>query len=373
MTGAPGPGADRRGSASVVPRWVQGSSDLFAMLVTAVLVGIFLVLIGWFSPVLGPLGLGLFLAALAAPLFTWLADRGRSAAVALALTIAVLVLLVGGIVILALVSVRSLTDSLDEYSALLETRYPDAGALAPLRDVVPPDVLVDILRSVVDIVTNVGGSLVFAMVVAALLLLDGQRLSGLVANGLGSRNPVFREAPALAKAAITYFVVRIRINAVTAAGLLVLMLVVGVDDALLWAVGAFVLSFVPYLGLILALVPPTILAFAESGPVAAATIVIGGTILNLFAENVLEPTMTGRALSLATWLVFMMFFVWVWLMGPIGALLSMPITVLIVLVLRHNERTRWLAHLLARDESDATPRANYDRHEPMEVGDARTD
>jgi predicted PurR-regulated permease PerM len=370
MTGATGPGAERPDSASVVPRWVQGSSDLFAMLVTAVLVGIFLVLIGWFSPVLAPLGLGLFLAALAAPLFTWLADRGRSAAVALAITIAVLVLLVGGIAVLALVSARTLTDSLADYSALLDARYPDAGELASLRDVVPPDVFVNLLRSVIDIIANVGGSLVFATVIAALLLLDGRRLSGLVANGLGSRNPVFREAPELAQAAITYFVVRIRVNLVTAAGLLVLMLVVGVDHALLWAVGAFVLSFVPYLGLILALVPPTILAFAESGLVAAAVVVIGGTILNLFAENVLEPTMTGRALSLATWLVFTMFFVWVWLMGPIGALLSMPITVLIVLVLRHNERTRWLAHLLARDEAVPTPHERYERHEPMEVGDA---
>jgi predicted PurR-regulated permease PerM len=130
------------------------------------------------------------------------------------------------------------------------------------------------------------------------------------------------------------------------------MLVLGVDNALLWAVGAFFLSFVPYLGLTLALVPPTILAFAESGPVAAATIVVGGLVLNLVAENVLEPTLTGRALSLTTWVVFLMFFFWVWLLGPVGALLSMPITVLIVLTLQHNDRTRWVAALLTRDEGD---------------------
>ena len=48
-----------------------------------------------------------------------------------------------------------------------------------------------------------------------------------------------------------------------------------------------------------------------------------------------------------------MFFFWVWLMGPIGALLSMPISVLIVLVLRHSERTRWIAELLSRGETTA--------------------
>ena len=78
--------------------------------------------------------------------------------------------------------------------------------------------------------------------------------------------------------------------------------------------------------------------------------VVGGVVLNVVAENVLEPTLTGRALSLSTWLVFLMFFFWVWLIGPVGALLSMPITVLIVLVLRDSEQTRWIAALLARDE-----------------------
>jgi AI-2 transport protein TqsA len=48
-----------------------------------------------------------------------------------------------------------------------------------------------------------------------------------------------------------------------------------------------------------------------------------------------------------------MFFFWVWLLGPVGALLSMPITVLIVLTLQHNERTRWVAALLTRNEGDA--------------------
>jgi predicted PurR-regulated permease PerM len=180
-------------------------------------------------------------------------------------------------------------------------------------------------------------------------------LSRLAAGGLGSQNPVFREAPAIARAAVTYFSVRIRVNLITAAGLLVLMLVLGIDDPLLWAVGAFFLSFVPYLGLILAMIPPTILALAESGPLAAAAFVIGGTALNLIAENLLEPTLTGRALSLSTWLVFIMFFFWVWLLGPVGALLSMPITVLIVLVLQHNERTQWVAALLTREREVVTP------------------
>ena len=337
--------------------------------------GIGLFLLGWLSPVIGPMGLGLFLAALAAPLFRWFERRGRSVGLALTLTVLVVVAVGAGIVILTFAGAGALADGLATYSSALESRFPAGGPtlssdgiMAALREVLPPDVLADILRTVVGICVQVGQQLVFALIVAALLLLDSPRLSRLVSGGLGSGNPVFREAPAIAKAAVTYFTVRIRVNAVTAALLLVLLLILGVDDALLWAVGTFFLSFVPYLGLILAMIPPAILALAESGPLAAATVVIGATVLNVFAENILEPTLTGRALSLSTWVVFVMFFFWVWLIGPIGALLSMPITVLIVLVLQHNEPTQWVAALLTREQaapSDAAPaRPRTDRAQP---------
>ena len=323
--------AGEAGRSTLMPAWVLGATNLFA--------------------VLAPLGLGLFIAALAAPLFSRLVDQGRSAAVALTITVAV-VLLVGAVVVaIALLSARSLSESMDAYAGAIRARSADASATGvpvAIRDLVSPDALVDILRTVVRIVVDVGSSLAFAVVIAALLLLDGGRLTRLVAGGLGSGNPMFREAPAIARAAVTYILVRVRINAFTAITLLVLMLVVGVDDALLWAVGAFLLSFVPYIGLVLALIPPTILAYAESGLPAAAVIVVGGVALNVLAENVLEPSLTGRALSLTTWLVFTAFFFWVWLLGPVGALLSMPITVLIVLVLDHNESTRWVATLLSR-------------------------
>jgi predicted PurR-regulated permease PerM len=346
---------------SFLPPWVRGHTNLAAMLVTTVMVGLTLFLISWLAPVLAPLGLGLFLAALAAPIFTWLDERGRSAIIALTLTIGLVIVIGGALILLILSGARELAEGIATYSTSLQARYPDSaetiatgGILAALREVLPPDLLIGVLRTVAGIALEIGQTLVFAVIVAALLLLDSRRLARLATGGLGSENPVFREAPAIARAAVTYFTVRIRVNLVTAIGFLVLLLVLGVDDALLWSIGAFFLSFVPYLGLVLAIIPPAILALAESGPLASLAVIVGGTVLNLVAENVLEPTLTGRALSLSTWLVFIMFFFWVWLLGPIGALLSMPITVLVVLVLQHNEPTQWVAALLTREGAPAT-------------------
>jgi AI-2 transport protein TqsA len=326
-----------------------GGLRVSTALVSIVAVGILLYLVGWLAPVLAPLGLGLFLATLAAPLFAFVVRRGRSPSVAMVITVVVVLAIGTALVLLALVSTRTLSDSLSTYSDELRARYPDvasSGLPAAISGLVSPDTLTAVLRSVIGIVTQVGSNLVFATIVAALVLLDGPRIARLGTDR--SANGAFRDGRVFAGAAVTYFAVRIRVNAVTAVGLLILMLVVGVDDALLWAVGAFFLSFVPYLGLTLALIPPTILAFAESGPLAAAVIVIGGIILNIAAENVIEPTLAGRAFSLATWLVFVMFFFWVWLIGPVGAILSMPITVLTVLILQGNARTQWVAAILTR-------------------------
>ena len=278
------------------------------------------------------------------------------------LTIVVLVVLGGGLALLSLYSSQQLRESLASYADQLLVRYPDASGLinslgvsGGLESVIPPEAMVSALSVAAASIAEVGGNLAFAVVLAALLLLDKPRLSRLMGAGLGSENPVFRQVPAISQSAITYFTIRIRVNAITAAGLLVVMLIFGVDDALLWAIGAFFLSFVPYVGLILALIPPVILAFAETGVGAATAIVLAGAILNVVAENVLEPSMSSKALHVTTWLVFVMFFFTVWLIGPVGALLAMPLTVLIVLVLGSNDRTRWVAALLTNGDAPEAP------------------
>ena len=97
MTGEPAPaGAGRlettpraapggRPGRSIVPHWVRGNTNVFAMLVTFVAVGLALQVVAWLAPVLAPFGLGLFLAAMVTPLFVWMQGRGASAGVALAL------------------------------------------------------------------------------------------------------------------------------------------------------------------------------------------------------------------------------------------------------------------------------------------------
>ena len=97
------------------------------------------------------------------------------------------------------------------------------------------------------------------------------------------------------------------------------------------------------------MIPPALLALAESGWLQALIVVIAITAMNLTVENVLEPGYTGKRLQLSPTVVFLSFFFWAWLLGPIGALLSMPITVLLMLVSQRDEGTRWMAQIIGRE------------------------
>jgi predicted PurR-regulated permease PerM len=100
------------------------------------------------------------------------------------------------------------------------------------------------------------------------------------------------------------------------------------------------------------MIPPFLLGLAESGWATAIIIVVAIIGLNVLVENVLEPSFTGKKLKLSPTIVFASFFFWAWLLGPIGALLSMPITVLIVTVMNQDAKTRWIAQLMSSDSGD---------------------
>jgi predicted PurR-regulated permease PerM len=232
-----------------------------------------------------------------------------------------------------------------------------------LRNQLSSEHLDAILRSTVSVIAGAVRTLLYSSVLTAMLLLELRRFAALMDQGL-SGQPIFAQAPAVARAAIAYFAVRIRINLLTALMATVVLLILGVDDALLWGVGVFFLSFLPYIGLVVALIPPTILAFAEYGLDRALVVVIAGVVINLVAENLLEPFVTGRALRLSPSVVFVSFFFWVWVLGPIGALLSMPIMVLLLLLFDSSDESRWLARLLG---SASVPTAGTSQPPPPPV------
>jgi predicted PurR-regulated permease PerM len=126
----------------------------------------------------------------------------------------------------------------------------------------------------------------------------------------------------------------------------------GLPLAWVWGFLAFLLEYVPSVGSALAVLPPTVMAFADGGPSRAATtfLVIGA--LQLVLGNVVDPKLEGRFMAVSPFVVLLAIVVWGWLWGPVGALLAVPMTVAAVIVCRHTPGARGMATLLTATPGD---------------------
>ena len=115
---------------------------------------------------------------------------------------------------------------------------------------------------------------------------------------------------------------------------------------MLWGLLAFMLNYVPNIGSIIAALPAVLLAVVQLGVGRAALIAIGYLVLNVLMGNLLEPRIMGRSMGLSTLVVFLSLIFWGWVLGPVGMLLSVPLTMTLVIALESNPSTERFAVLL---------------------------
>ena len=117
---------------------------------------------------------------------------------------------------------------------------------------------------------------------------------------------------------------------------------------LLWAAVAFLLNYIPAIGSILAAIPAVLVSIVQQGPGHALMVGLGYVVVNLVLGNVIEPRLMGRRFGLSTLVVFLAMIFWGWVWGPVGMLLSIPLTMVLKIVLEQTVELRWIAVLLGR-------------------------
>ena len=127
--------------------------------------------------------------------------------------------------------------------------------------------------------------------------------------------------------------------------------ILGVDNAQLWGVMAFLLNYVPNIGSIIAAVPAVLIALIQLGMGSALLVAAGYLVINVVIGSVLEPRFMGKGLGLSTLVVFLSLVFWGWVLGPVGMLLSVPLTITVKLALDSKPETRWLGILLGPAKS----------------------
>ncbi|MFP6817009.1 MAG: AI-2E family transporter [Pseudomonadales bacterium] len=150
-----------------------------------------------------------------------------------------------------------------------------------------------------------------------------------------------------------YMGIKTTISIVTGVIVAIFLTVLGIDFPVLWGLLAFLLNYVPTIGSFIAAIPAVLLALIQLGPLQAAIVAGGYVVLNIVMGNAVEPRFMGRGLGLSTLVVFASLVFWGWMLGPVGMLLSVPLTITAKIALEASPSSAWIASLLG--PADKTP------------------
>jgi AI-2 transport protein TqsA len=114
----------------------------------------------------------------------------------------------------------------------------------------------------------------------------------------------------------------------------------------LWGILAWFMGYIPSIGFIIALIPPLLIDWAQYGWTTALIVLVGYILINGSIQNFVQPKIMGQGLRISPVVVFVSLFVWAYLLGGIGAILAVPMTLLVLTILENFESTRTLTVLM---------------------------
>jgi predicted PurR-regulated permease PerM len=329
-----------------------------AIMVTAALV-IIIAGMKLAAPLLVPFLLSIFIAVISFPLMSQLQQSGLSKGLSLTLVMLLVVFIGIGLTLLIGSSLTDFSRTLPDYQQRITTEWGQAivwlkdhgiSVAEQLKGIADPAAAMGLISSILkgfgNVLTN--SFLIILTVVFILMETAGVTQKVLLlrdqADDEQSDKKVFSQV--FVEKLRDYMSMKTIISMMTGIIVAIAMWLIGLDYPVLWGVLAFMLNFVPNIGSIIAAVPAVMLAMVQLG-VSSALLVAGVYVaVNVLIGSVIEPRYMGKGLGLSTLVVFVSLVFWGWVLGPVGMLLSVPLTITVKLALDCKPETQWLGHLL---------------------------
>jgi predicted PurR-regulated permease PerM len=308
------------------------------------------------APILVPFALATFLAVVSMPVMFGLRRRNVPAALAILLTLAVNALVFGLMILLLVGSLGDLNERLPGYANTVEAFYqgwllrlqqrglPVSGFMD--QDLFDPARVFLLVRGtlakmaeILSIAFLVAVIMVFMLAEATVFPYKFQAILGGNRQGRQRITHTTQEVQA-------YLLIKTQIALARGVCVGLMCWVMRVDFPLLLGILAFVMSFIPTIGAIIAAIPGIALALILNGEASAIFVFICYLVIDLFFGNLLEPSIMGRRMGLSTLVVVLSLLFWGWVWGPVGALLSVPLTMVTKITLENVPDLRWIAVLL---------------------------
>jgi AI-2 transport protein TqsA len=288
--------------------------------------------------IVAPVFLSVALVILFYPLRAKLERRMRPALASIIVLTAAIVLLVGMVLAIA-VSIGQLAKLIPEYSSQLDDIAANIGSSLTSMGVgkdqsdaavssADVDKLVGVATSVLGSIVSVLTSLFFIITLIVFLAFDSARVARL-ADGVRAQRPQLVDAlTSFTKGTRTYLGVSAVFGLIVAVIDTILLYALGVPGAFIWGVLAFVTNFIPNIGFVIGIIPPALIALLDGGPSLMIAVIVVYSVVNFVIQSLIQPRYVGEAVGLSTSLTFVSLLFWTWVLGPVGALLAVPMSLL---------------------------------------------
>jgi predicted PurR-regulated permease PerM len=283
--------------------------------------------------------------------------RGVPGWAAVLLTILAVFAVLGLVILFVLFSMGQLAAEIPTYAEDIQARQQELAAATGwegLGSNLTEDQIDQIATAVIGIIVSITAQLVITLFIFAFMLSAAVSMPSASRMGLDPNSGAIQRVSQLTEDVRRYLSTMTVINLLVGLGDTIFLWILGVDFALLWGILAWFLGYIPSIGFWLAMIPPIIMAWAEFGPTTAFIVFLGYVLINGSVQNIVQPRMMGDRLHISPAVVFISLFVWGWLLGGIGAILAVPLTLVVLAMLDSFDTTRWLVILVRFKPDDHT-------------------
>ncbi len=309
------------------------------------------------SSIFVPFLLAAFISLLCAPALFWLQEHGLPTAIAL---VVVLLGLFGiGAVLGSLIgtSINEFTLRLPVYQARFAELLAqvtdtlsgfgiDLGATPKEANPFNPAAALGIVGNLAGNLGSLLNNAFMLFLTICFILLEASSFPHKIREALGHTPEIDARMDEIGDSIRRYLGIKTLTSMLTGFLAYALLIVLGIEFAPLWALLTFLLNFVPAIGSVIAAVPPVALALVDHSPHTAIIATVGYLAINISIGNFLEPRVMGQGVGLSPLVVLMSLIFWGWVLGPVGMVLAVPLTVILRILLGGQPNTQWLAVLL---------------------------
>jgi predicted PurR-regulated permease PerM len=313
------------------------------------------------SGILNPIFLAFIFAFAFQPLLAWLQRKGLATWLAFLITILIVFVGVLAVFFFLIVSINQLIVTIPTYEqsagdqqlniqAWLADRGIDVGAIL---DSISFSSIFPIIENIAKAVVQTLGGTFMMLFILAFMLFETMALPNKMVEINVSSHPFVQRFANFGGNIRKYVTVLTGINFLVGVADAIFLMILGVDFPILWGLLAWFLGYIPSVGFWLALIPPFLLAFAEFGIGKALLVLLGYVLINGSIQNIVQPKLMGDEVDLSPLSITASLFIWTWIIGPMGALLAVPLTMAVQkLVLEPYPESRWLAELMSAGPQD---------------------